>query len=1119
MRRLGVFSFSQNSEEKIEHLSLLLDRIRPSVGELITVVPSGALESVYDWASEVSDRVICSEYPDFNVYSYMQAVESLGLSYVQQFDEVVFFDSSFFGPLVAFEEVFASMGCRTSVDFWGLTMLGDTEIGEDSKCRYDVRPEHIQTYFIVLRKAVLSSPAFSDFLSTTPIYEDRIDVLDCVESQLTQRLVEAGFAWDVFVEMRDLISDDPKQNNDLSSVDAFELLSKRNLPIVRQEVFTVDRTQLLRYGTQNSPRQVMAYLKMHYPEVGHMVAQWLLRSQNLSITLANLGELRIIPEDGFGDWIDVQPSAAAILCVTSKVTLSRLASIPSWIELFVLTNLISQDDLDVLRVGKNHVISWNGDKMAAVVLSTMANHDICGSFDYLCFYSDVAPKNASYITVVSEHQSLLWDCTLKSEGYVLNALSVLNQDCDAGLLTCLPPNFGDGFGNAVRRWGKQYKRVRPALEDLGCAVPLEKNVPPAPYSQSFWCKSAIFQSLVSACKASGWKRDDETFLQMIPYIAQAKGYLTTYIMPRAVAESEMTADIYMLSMLAHQLNRLPTVHVNYFAWFMKDLASMGKRARKVGGSNVTERIALRETPHEIDEVAKNKEAMIPIQRMLYAHVLLPHYNEGLPGQWKTHKQLAAALSPTRINPIRWLPVEGSSTILEIGGGYGEYTQYLSSIASKVYCYEPEETRRAIILARCRQHKNMQLISGNLREEVASITENIDWVIIHNVEVVFASRDELEETLKLLGSLPGIGHVVVLSSNKNGCRFATESHFIETAEIDASTWEGATRLTEGEYCSALENAGLSEFEVYYPYPDHVFAKTLYSAESLPSEWSVIEESWRLRGQRLQSPDERVLLRDVVAEGSFASKANSLLIIAHKPDTSKDEDLPSSIRFPSDRKDRFALMTAIYSKERVDKTALSRASFGHIRNAERLAPALTSVYARGSITYDPVVFSTDTMTCDFIDGHDLQGVLVELLEKDNKDEFMTLVIDFGERILKSHADGFFVPSAQFNEVFGRPSLPSNLLCSAVTNIDINFDNIIITSDGKYHIIDCEWAFDYPIPADFIVWRTIFYFFQKYKDAVDDGAEALQEACFESFGYDEDLCEQFLKMELSFQRYMGL
>lgn len=87
---------------------------------------------------------------------------------------------------------------------------------------------------------------------------------------------------------------------------------------------------------------------------------------------------------------------------------------------------------------------------------------------------------------------------------------------------------------------------------------------------------------------------------------------------------------------------------------------------------------------------------------------------------------------------------------------------------------------------------------------------------------------------------------------------------------------------------------------------------------------------------------------------------------------------------------------------------------------------------------------------------------------------------------------------------------------SNIDTIFENFIIEeSTGKCRILDYEWVFDFPVPLDYLKYRTIYYYYSKFSGYLS--GRISEGAFLEEFGIAGEMAEQFAKMENGFQQFV--
>ena len=143
---------------------------------MIFVSNSPLTDGDRDELSSLCSRVLVNNNTGYDFYMWKLGLEAADLS---DYDEVVLMNSSVYGPLFNMEDVFNRMD-KLDCDFWGIT-----------EC-FQMQP-HIQSYFLVFHKNVVSAPAFLDFWGGILPYANKLQVIQSYEVGLTQWLVESGF--------------------------------------------------------------------------------------------------------------------------------------------------------------------------------------------------------------------------------------------------------------------------------------------------------------------------------------------------------------------------------------------------------------------------------------------------------------------------------------------------------------------------------------------------------------------------------------------------------------------------------------------------------------------------------------------------------------------------------------------------------------------------------------------------------------------------------------------------------------------------------------------------------------------------------------------------------------
>ncbi len=117
---------------------------------------------------------------DFGSY---QKAHDLAKSSLEEYDELILTNDSCYGPFSPLNELFDRMD-SDDFDYWGLTESLSADFGNI---------KHLQSYFIVMKKAVFQSAAFISFMEGVKVEADKKDVILKYEVGLSSLLQKEGF--------------------------------------------------------------------------------------------------------------------------------------------------------------------------------------------------------------------------------------------------------------------------------------------------------------------------------------------------------------------------------------------------------------------------------------------------------------------------------------------------------------------------------------------------------------------------------------------------------------------------------------------------------------------------------------------------------------------------------------------------------------------------------------------------------------------------------------------------------------------------------------------------------------------------------------------------------------
>jgi lipopolysaccharide biosynthesis protein len=182
MNRLAIFAHFDAENEVKPYVSHYLDRLRELCTRVVFVSTSQLGERQLEALWPRVDQVMLCENTGWDFGMWKHAIDHVDRSGV---DELLLTNSSVFGPVFPLAPIFERMAAKPC-DFWGMT--------DNFEWHW-----HVQSYFLVLRRAVIDSGAFQLFWNSVLPYRNKDAVVMSYELGLTQFLLDSGFRAGAFL--------------------------------------------------------------------------------------------------------------------------------------------------------------------------------------------------------------------------------------------------------------------------------------------------------------------------------------------------------------------------------------------------------------------------------------------------------------------------------------------------------------------------------------------------------------------------------------------------------------------------------------------------------------------------------------------------------------------------------------------------------------------------------------------------------------------------------------------------------------------------------------------------------------------------------------------------------
>ncbi len=299
------------------------------------------------------------------------------------------------------------------------------------------------------------------------------------------------------------------------------------------------------------------------------------------------------------------------------------------------------------------------------------------------------------------------------------------------------------------------------------------------------------------------------------------------------------------------------------------------------------------------------------------------------------------------------------------------------------------------------------------------------------------------------------------------------------------------LSKRELTDTLETISDISYKFYYPYPDYKYPTMIFSDDCLPTAGELNRNLRNIDRDRYILFDECKVYDSLIKAGLFPEFSNSYLIKITSSDCSSASDNLAHTKYlgeliytkySTDRCLDFAIRTDRIKdddgSELIVKHALYKEGRKHLQHMVNMYKALSQRYG-DKMTITGSHIDDGRLYNDFAKGVPLTDTFIKLIKNEDSDALKAEIKRFID-IISYGANEPFTVTDEFINVFGKhDNIESfNFSSAKVNDIDMIFDNIIVDDDGTWQLIDYEWTFDFPIPLQFIVYRALFFFYQRYQ-----------------------------------------
>lgn len=471
--------------------------------------------------------------------------------------------------------------------------------------------------------------------------------------------------------------------------------------------------------------------------------------------------------------------------------------------------------------------------------------------------------------------------------------------------------------------------------------------------------------------------------------------------------------------------------------------------------------------------------------------------------WKVHMQL----SPLRQSILNWYEFNREASLLEINGGYGALTGLFCQRCRSVTSLAAAEEEEEILHKRHGKRENLHIVKESSEAFFRHTDELYDYIVALG-SIEYAAEPEAAIRLWMQHLKPE-GILLLTADNRYGLKYfcgAKDPHTLVPYDGVNGYFRkrGAAGrcLSRHELAEAIEHAGISRCQFYYPVPDSRMPQMIFSEHYQKG----INTAERLVDYNYEDSSmlgiEHRIFREMIDGGALPFMANAFLVELTKE--GKLSDITYAVT-TTDRGKVWGTATTIRSSGRVKKRALWPEGEENIRKLHQHTRELAG---RGI----PVVqtkLEQDAcglvLSMPYIDEEGLSTVMKRLAGEDSE-KFIKIFDEIYGYIMASSES---VQNVQ-QEGEGNGGGGSRVLKKAY--LDLAPCNCFYRKEtGELLFYDQEFVME-NCPAQFAMFRTLKYY---YASAGTAGQAVPLQRMYERYGIDAAMAAEFEDKEAEFIR----
>lgn len=554
-KRSAVFVFFDKDGIVDSYIEKFLLGLKKEVERIVIVCNGDVTDQGMDTFKKISSEVLVRPNIGYDITAYKYGLDYIGMDKLKEYDEVLLTNSTMFGPIYPFEEMFNKMNGE-DVDFWGMTNFHEVPFDPFGTIEYGYIPKHIQSYFMAFRKSLCETKDFITYWEELPAINNYNEAIGYFETVFTKKFADKGYKWKVYAGSEELegYTYDPLRDYPRY------MIEKKRCPIMKKRSFFHDYGEALSRSGGEAVREVFEYLDKCTEYDTDMIWETLLRTQNQADIKKRLHSNYILSSRLEKNVVIKNNTRVALIIhiyfdELAEFCCNYAANMPETADIYV--TVPTKEKLLVVKKAFERLKDRNidfrivGNRGRDVAPFLVGCKDIINKYDLICKVHDKKVYQIMPMSIGAKWGYKCFENTLKNTIFIENVIKTFEENPRLGMLAPPVPNHGPYYPTTGKgEWGDNFAVTKEWAEKLGFNVNLDESKEPiAPLGSMFWFRTKALKGLFD----HDWEYDefpeepietDATVLhaleRLYPFCVQNEGYYPGWLMVDSYARIEMT---------------------------------------------------------------------------------------------------------------------------------------------------------------------------------------------------------------------------------------------------------------------------------------------------------------------------------------------------------------------------------------------------------------------------------------------------------------------------------------------------------------------------------------------------------------------------------------------------